>query len=371
MTKDKSIFCYGRLCLTGEPEFLSFDGTTWTLHDGALTAHLKAIADAGANAIRLLPWCVWDAHKYGKKSQFQPFFLDTSRDLWDTSLYDGPWFKIMKRIFAIANSVGLTVIFVLFDNCQMIGATRKWTPWYSNTQGYKTFYEPAADKYTRHFVASCLNQFKAYDWMYAWGNETNNQAFPDFVQRVIFPYVRSAKLDFNRMTYGATLEKAPYLGNNTYGPKTTVQGIVKARVDREFGEVASLNMFREVHSCGGSAEGKERPFGADLDQALYWWGKRPIRILFSDDGVWDGDSQCDRVQYKGKWQVRPSADTWHKMVSFILTNYKPSRPARNMLLNFEHLPKGGGLDCQVNTFKAISRAYHERFGKWPENYRVV
>jgi hypothetical protein len=57
------------------------------------------------------------------------------------------------------------------------------------------------------------------------------------------------------------------------------------------------------------------------------------------------------------------------MASFILTNYHPSRPARNMLLNFEHLPKGGGLDCQVNTFKAISLAYKEKFNKWPHNYK--
>jgi hypothetical protein len=366
---DKAILCYGRLCLTGEPEFLSFDGTTWTLHEGALTAHLKAIADAGANAIRLLPWCVWDAHKYGKKSQFQPFFLDTSRDLWDTSLYEGPYFKIMKRIFAIANSVGLTVIFCLFDNCQMIGATRKWTPWYSNTQGYKTFYEQAADKYTRHFIASCLNQFKAYDWMINWCNE-GSHAFVDFAERVIFPIVKSQKLDFNRMTYGACLEERPYLGNHKYDPApSSAQDLVKKKVGKVFGDDAALDIYKEVHSCGGPAAGPERPLGASVDQALSWWEKGPIRILFSDDGVWDGNSQCDRVQYKTKWQVRPSADTWYKMVKFILSNYKSSRPARDMLLNFEHLPKGGGLACQVATFRVISRAYKAKFGAWPKNYK--
>jgi hypothetical protein len=57
------------------------------------------------------------------------------------------------------------------------------------------------------------------------------------------------------------------------------------------------------------------------------------------------------------------------MVKFILSNYKSSRPARDMLLNFEHLPKGGGLDCQTATFKAISRAYKAKFGAWPKNYK--
>jgi len=163
------------------------------------------------------------------------------------------------------------------------------------------------------------------------------------------------------------MTSVPYLGNNTYPQAaSTIQDLVKKFFANEFGEEAELKVYREIHGCGGARAGAERPYGARVDQALYWWGHDPIRKIFSDDGVWDGDSLCDREADTGR--ARPSANTWGKMASHILLKYPYRLCGRDCLLNFEHLPKGGDVACQVATMRAISKAYCGRFGVWPANY---
>ena len=350
-----------------DAKFVTFNGQAWILDETALTKHLKAIADAGANVVRLLPWGVWGSHKYGKKSQFQPYFLDTSRDKWDLSMFNTHYFPILKRVIEIINGLNMTVIFPLFDNCQFHGGYSKWSPWVSNTQGITTLYDPAADVYTKRWVSTMTLRFKDNDIIWSFGNEMNNAAFPAFAKRVIFPYIKARKLDFNRMTYGATMMKRKYLGNNQYDDTGYCPlDFVKKDVGVVFGEEAKLDMYREIHGCGGKSEGPERPFGADVDQALWGWGKNPIRKIFSDDGCYTGNSKCDKRD-KG---ARPSAESWAKMATYILTNYPVTKGGRDRLINFEHLPGVYPPDtvCQTATIKAISVAYRARFGCWPKNW---
>jgi len=369
---DKCGIGYGLMGLfQDDAKFVTYNGKAWILDETALTKHLKAIADAGANFIRFLPWGVWGSHKYGKASQFQPYFLDTSRDKWDLSAFNTHYFPIVKRVIEIINGLNMTVMFCLFDNCQFHGTYSRWSPWVSNVQGIKTLYDPAADVYTKRWVSTMTLRFKDADVIWSFGNEMNNATFPDFVKRVIFPYIKLRKLDFNRMTYGATMRPRKYLGNNQYGD--TEYGpidFVNKAVGVAFGEEAKLDMYMEIHGCGGAAEGKERPFGANVDQALWGWRKRPIRgrnrTIFSDDGCYSGNSRCD----KGDRGARPSAETFAKMVTYILANYPTTKEGRDRLINFEHLPGFYPPDtvCQATTIKAISASYRARFGCWPSNY---
>jgi hypothetical protein len=261
----------------------------------------------------------------------------------------------------------MTVMFCLFDNCQFHGGYSKWSPWVSNTQGITTLYDPAADVYTKRWVSTMTLRFKDADIIWAFGNEMNNAAFPAFAKRVIFPYIKLRKLDFNRLTYGATMMKRKYLGNNQYEDTGNCPlDFVKKDVGDVFGDEAKLDMYREIHGCGGTAEGPERPFGADVDQALWGWGKNPIRKIFSDDGCYTGNSKCDKRD-KG---ARPSAETWAKMATYILANYPATKGGRDKLINFEHLPGVYPPDtaCQTATIKAISTVYHNKWGIWPKNW---
>jgi len=356
---------YGPLCLTEDPAFMSFDGAKFILDEEALKEHLSNIANAGANFIRVLPWGVWMHHLYGKAGQFQPYLLETSRDRWDLGSFNTYYFAIFRHILEIANGIGLTVMFCWFDNCQFGGTVKKWSPWASNVQALDSFYGANADHYTTTWINAVIDSFKDLDVIFAFGNEMEDPAFPAMIKRVIFPIIREKQLDFNFLTYGATMTSVPYLGNNKYAEAAqTIQDQIQGLVGEEFGDEAKLNMFKEIHGCGGPAAGTERPFGAHVDQALYWWGRHPIRKIFSDDGVLDGDSLCDR---ESTGRARPSAVTWGKIASQILINYPFILGGLDHLLNFEHVPYGGDLACQVEMIGAISKSYCGRFGVWPTN----
>jgi hypothetical protein len=342
---DKIGLGYGLLgLLQDDAKFVTCNGQAWILDETILTKHLKAIADAGANFVRLLPWGVWGTHKYGKASQFQPYFLDTSRDKWDLSAFNTHYFPILKRVIEIINGLNMTVIWPFFDACQFHGAYSKWSPWVSNVQGISTLYDPDADVYTKRWVSTMTLRFKDADIIWAFGNEMNNAAFPAFAKRVIFPYIKLRNLDFNRMTYGATT-------NVSAGD--SIQDTVRISVRDTFGPIAEKNMMMEDHGY---------PFAASLPV----WGNKPWRKIYSDDGFYGGKSLCDKRD-KG---ARPSAVEWGARAKYILDHYPSSGLGRSRLISFEHLPGVYPPDtvCQTATIKAISGAYRTKFGAWPKNW---
>jgi hypothetical protein len=345
ITDDKIGIGFGRLAPMDE--FGSFDGTKFTLDEARLDKEDHAAANAGANFDHVFPYGVWGKHPGGKKdSQFQPYVLDTSRDKWDLSAFNSYYFPIMRRIFEIANGVNMSVIFDWFDNCQFHGDTKKWSPWISNVQGVETFYDTDADRYTRAWILRCLDAFAGLDVIWAFGNELDNQAFPEMAERIIIPIIKSKKLDFNRMTYGATTRIVS---------GDSVQDLIRQAIGDQFGPVAEKNVIMEDH-------------GWPFTDSLPVWGDRPWRKLYSDDGCYTGKSKCDTYSGQG---ARPSATEWGKMALDILKAYPAAVSGRERLISFEHLPAGGrsdNLDCQVETIKAISGAYRSRFGAWPSNY---
>ncbi len=328
-----------------DAKYVTFNGKAWILDETLLVNHLKAIANAGANFVRFLPWGVWGTHKYGKASQFQPYFLDTSRDRWDLSAFNAHYFPIVKRVIEIINGLNMTAMPCFFDNCQFHGVTKRWSPWVNNVQGILSFYDKKADVYSKRWVSTMTLRHKSYDVIWGFGNELENQAAPDFVRRVIFPYIPLRNLEYGRLTYGATMKNA--------GAEDSVQDLIRKEVRAKFGLVAEKEVIQEDH-------------GWPFTWGLSIWGNKPYRKLFSDDGFYGGASLCDKRD-KG---ARPSAVQWKARAASILATYPISLGGRARLISFEHLPGVYPPDtvCQAATIKAISTSYKTRFGSWPKNW---
>ncbi|MFA5378631.1 MAG: hypothetical protein WC455_22950, partial [Dehalococcoidia bacterium] len=63
--------------------------------------------------------------------------------------------------------------------------------------------------------------------------------------------------------------------------------------------------------------------------------------------------------------ARPSADTMYRMAVYLW------KTAGIDNAHIFHCPQTTDVDCLVETFKAISKAHKEVFGKWPDNYGKV
>ena len=340
---------YGMLVPMALDQHGRFDGKKFTIDKAGLDAELEAAADAGANFIRCLPdfMGVWGKHPGGKKSQFQPYVLNAKETAWILGKYNAYFFPIQDYIFARANNFGLTVLYDLFENCQFHGGQRIWTPWYSNEQGVTSFYGKDADPYSKPWVNTMTLRAARRDVILGFGNELEKKAAPDFVERVIFPYIKVRKWPLSRATLGATAKIA--------GAGDSIQDLIRKNVRDAFGLIAEKDVIQEDHGY---------PFTASLPI----WGNKPYRKLYSDDGFYFGHSLCDK-SFKG---ARPSAAEWGAMAKSILKKYPAALGGRERLISFEHLPAGfstGSLDCKVAPIRAISGAYRIKFGAWPKNYK--
>lgn len=351
---------YGHLAMTDFSfGFVSFDGKTWALDEEAVKEHFCNISNAGASAVRILPYAVWEERPHGRKSQFCPWVLGAD-NLWDLARFNEYYFPIMRRLFEIINSYNMTVWFPLFDNCQQQpGYWNKYSPWMHNSNGVSSFYDEAADKHCAAWVKRCFKEFSGLNMFWPWGNElADRKPALEWTRRVIFPLIKELKIPYDRMTYGFTMGEVPYLGKGEFadGPYT-IQDTARKYFGMDFPpEKNKLLLLREVHKCGTLKLDDSCPYGHRPAQAGYWWGPRRAvgPWLLSDDGV----HECNNPKDGG----RPDAARWKAMATWALglANY-PS---------FEHLPEGGDLDYQVGVIKAISKAYRDWHPKheWPENY---
>ncbi len=345
---------YGWLCWTDDPTMLSRDDGKWVLHDEPVREYLCALANAGVDEVRVLPWGVWGKRPHGLYSQFQPYEIRDGK--FDLSAWNYWYFPIYRKFIEYANSYGLRVRFVWFDNCQLHGNFKN--PWETNAQGITSFYGKDADAYTRTWIDRCIAEFAGLDVSWAFGNETNDPEFIGMARRVLIPAVRAHGLDPARLYYGATMTKVPWIVSDKYpdgayiGP-STVQDLVRSEFAGAFGDEYAHKITREVHGCG-----VELGRGSMVDQAFFWWGEKPWvgDVDVSDDGTWNGEPNCDS---EPTGATRPSARQWEATV----------KASRCTNFNYEHLPKGGDLGCQVNRLREIYRAIHGVYP--PEKYIYV
>ncbi len=350
---DKIRIISGELCVTDTVSgSVRYDGKAWALDEEGWKKKCAALANAGTNAIRILPYGVWDPRPYGKRSQFCPWILEGNA--WDLSKFNAYYFPIVRRIVEIVNAYGMEAWFAWFDYCQLQPGT--WTamsPWKHNIQSVTSFYDKTADPYSKAWVRRLVKELNGTRVFWPWGNELGGAQFPEWARRVIFPLIRELAIPFDRMTYGAVMGKAPYIGSGKFGDAFTGQDTARKYFGEDFPpESNKYKVIREVHTCGAPSIDTFTPYGLNPAQAACWWGNKPVGLfVLSDDGVKDNWPSVDGG--------RPDAKKWKAMATWAL-GFKN-------LGGLEHLSEGGTLEYQAGVVAAIGAAYHAKFGSWPEN----
>jgi len=335
--------------------FLLREGGTWSLDVERLKEYAARTANAGADAWRVFPYGVWGPRPDGRASQFSPWQLDPETDKWDLSKPADYYWPIVRQVVEILNAYGMEAWFCWFDMCQLHdGVWTPYSPWLYNVQGISGFYGTKADPYTQAFVRRAVREIEGLDVLWPWGNELGGKDYPGWARRVIFPLVRELGIPYDRMTYGAVMDDAPYLGKGAWGEKSTLQDTARKYFGEDFPpEKNKTLVIREVHKCGTLAVDKYCPFGNNPEQAAYWWGGKPVGpFVLSDDGTKENLPSDDGG--------RPDAERWAAMIA------RYSKYSN--LYAVEHCPEGGDLEYQVGVLESMSAAVFKASGSWPANY---
>lgn len=311
------------------------------LHEFDVRKWLQPLANTGLNCYRFLPFDVWNVAT--KAEAFCPYQLEN--DKWNLAIWNPEYFRVYKIVFGIFIEYGVMPILELLDNCQVNGPQREFSAWHVNTNGVETFYDKNADPLVRAWIEKCFVEFP--DIQFGECNE-GTENIRRVVMDVINPLFKSrGRAPF---CFGACAKVGDV--------NSTIEHL-KGDASKVFGDDISLEIFRPAHGCKNAT-----------DPNFLWpianWGKsHHIAFGLSDDGVFDGDSQCDFTIYNGKTQRRPSAAAWYLMTNKALQDKKV-----DSLLWFEHCGKAiMDTACQVTTFTAISTAIHDVNGNWPLNWQ--
>lgn len=352
-----------------EAPYVFFDGSKWIVDIAKIQSYFTAIKSFGVDIVRTLPWGIWGERPHGLKSQLQPFAI--SGDRFDLKNYDSSYqyWRSWQTVIETLNRIGLQVRFCWLDNAGLGGPLNRFNPWCNNIQNIPDFYDARAYPMVRRFIETAIEEFRSLNVVWAWGNETSAPAMIELAREVIWGIIRQKNLSAGSMTYGADAVPGKYIGKTAEHPYPynngggNVQDTLKAQIDYyngmpNFGEAFKLDVYKEVHGCGGPDLDDNRFFGNFVNFAVESWGGNPIRKIFSDDGVFNGidPSACDQSTYNGRTQIRPSAARWGEMVSYVLSRCRTEMGGRDKLVSFEHVPKNPSLDCQAKVFGAIANA---------------
>ena len=332
---DKCWIVYGFLGGLGCPalRFNYYNGTSWVFDKTKYRAHLTAIADAGANAIRRMPDAgARDNHPYGKKGQFCEYQYVSESVGWDLDHFNEAYFDTLGEAILIENDLGLTTFQCFADNAVYHRATSKiYSPWVSNNNGIDTVYDADAYPYFDALIDKYLSEFSSMDVVWAVGNEMDNSGFPALFNAVIVPLVGTGvgKLNPDKLTYGSCSSSIT----------NTVRGYLADDATRN-------KVIMEVHGWPASV----------YKSRFSPWNDTGARMLFSDDGVSTGASACD------KWEAgaAPSAAEWYDAIFDVLTTYGAADGSDDHILNFEHTFMSGydlSTTCQAATIAKMREAY--------------
>ena len=347
MTSDRIGLIYAPLSALSPTQWgwIERNNGKWRLKERQCTDELRAMANSGANYVRLLalaPWlegCVVDQQRI-----FSPFPQGTGSAF---TLQGGipEYYSVVRRVAEIANESGLTLWLDLFDHC---GATSPNSPWALNEESVHGYADPEADCYTSEYIRAMVEALRGLDVIFGWGNEFRDKAETDFALRVIAPTLNECGVPWERQAYGAdNLFKEP-----------CEQDWQKSRLEDLYGVDAKLRCVRPVHGIGVDHSRHEL--------IASWWGRNPIRKALSDDGVFDGDSKRD-VQTDNALRRRPSPDQWRAVIRNLRTTNPPlpldtpfyvTLPGL-WLWAFEHSPKQWQteptfLSTQAETLSAMA-----------------
>lgn len=358
---------FSPLASIGSDNFIYDHATdSWALNEDAVHRLFCAVSNAMEpmpkkmeKGIRVIPYNPWNEHPHGLSSQFQPYVIDG--DKFDLSRFNDYYFRIVRQYVEIASTYGLKTWFALGDNCQFAGNYDKWCPWSNNVQGIGSFYESAAFPFFKAWFEKCLDEFDGLDVGWPFGNEVNRPQMRDVFKAAILPVIKARKLDLRNMAYGATMEEVDYKPMPEGWKPTPEQprwdyypGMagtldwLKKDVGDALGDKAKLSIWKEVHSIGGKGYPK---IPNRFHQAMYWWARAKdngIRIWLSNDGVFDGNSECDVEIDGAQVKRRPSAERMAEIVKSTLQYAND--------FTYEHLPKTKDIVCITATLRAMYKA---------------
>ena len=264
----------------------------WYLRETQCRDELRAIANSGANYVRLLALAPWlEGGVIDQQRVFSPFPQGNGNAF---TLRGGTpeYFSVVRRVAEIANESGLALWIDMFDHC---GRNHPNSPWVTNEEGISDYASERADQYTRAYIRQMAEALKGRDVIFGWGNEFRDQDETEFCLRVVAPTLKECGVPWEKQAYGAdNLFKEP-----------CEQDFQKARLEDLFGIDAKLRCIRPVHGIG-----------VDYSRAeliASWWGRNPIRKSLSDDGVFDGASTVD-VQTDNPSRKRPSPEQWRTTI---------------------------------------------------------
>lgn len=312
------------------------------------------MANAGANMMRLLSFGVWDCG--GADNIYTPYRY-AGGNKWDLSILEENYFVILRKVCQIMNKYGLVLWFDMFDHCQ-----NKYylSPHTNNVNGVHELYDPTHYQLARIWMDHVRNILKDFPkTIYGCGNEMDMRGVNLCVE-VIYPKLKNWGVPVHLIAYGAQME----LGEHH---SLKVLDNMKKQAKAFWGNDRRYIM-RPVHNILSTREVcPERPFGDFVHYALYWWGDFELRIALSDDGTFEGDSECDVITYDGRTQRRPSAESWGRLLIYAMQNYN-SHVGGYPKFVFEHCPKTLNMDCHEATLKRMSEAYQMVYGSYPSNF---
>jgi len=194
---------------------------------------------------------------------------------------------------------------------------------------------------------------------FAIGRECDAQDSWKWVRDCVGPAFKAAgRVPFS---YGAS-----YCQAGAPGPMELQKGW---GVEKVWDEATALKVYRPVH---GVKDETSESLGSVEHGSIYNWcqGGNPICVIWSVDGVWDGDSQDDFIKLpSGQVQRRPSTDQIKSALRYALNNSPRKLMADGQVkYGFETMTKAMTIDVAVKQVQAVAEIHSEIFGVVPENY---
>ena len=219
-------------------------------------------------------------------------------------------------------------------------------------------YDPANYERARKLMRGMFNALGGLPYVkFGVGNEVSSPYARAFVRDCVYPEFKLASR--KPFAYGAS-----YVRQNPPGSKGPLEWQAYES-ENAFDYETMLTIYRPVHSVKDSSSMNL------IDTVKYWVEQgNPLCVIWSVDGIWDGQNLCDRVIYNGVTQVRPSPWQIQSAMNYWMNATNKFRlPNGQVKYGYEYIGKQPNADdCQVMGYLAICDSYNAKFGVRPENY---
>jgi hypothetical protein len=345
------------------PDHKAFDMGKWR-------EWLRSSGNAGANGGRILAYAPW-AYPSGAvpiDKLWSPYRLDPVQRAWNLDLWNDAYFVTLRQMVAVAAEYNIRIWFSLFDNCQFHHGVTFSAPWGNNVQGFRDYYAslPYALKWVDK-ILSVLGDDVNYELINE-GEPRGDMAKAVKWNVAVFDRLIAGGIKPENICWGALPSSIYKDGKfNQDREHDLAQQIlsVTERRDRE----QSNKVYRAMHGVGKADEivnGKTFPASYCGEWALQWWGKAHSgKGFLSDDGVRNGSNILDRLPGGAYAYQRPGAAEWYAVTMLIL-RADGGKVGKWII---ERLPQNLDPAVQLPALaEGISKAYHDVYGVWPENY---